>query len=562
VNEYFFLKTMANNALATFVSPTHAHLPSDESSGNLRIDNVTSQIMLNVRSQIVVNAVANWVGFAAQMVVAFFLAPILVHALGDERNGIWSLVESILAYLMLFDLGVAVSVVRYVARFEATRDWDKLNRIFSTSLVIFAGAGALAMLVALGLAFPLAPVLGIAEELRTDAQWMLVLLGLNLAIGLPLSVFPCVLDGLGRYPAKTILRTTVLIIRSILFVVILNRGGGLIGLAWAITGCNLAEHLLMALAAWWYLPSLRFSIRFVDRATFGTIRGYSLDAFLALIAGRISFQTDALVIGLFQPARFITFFAIGARLVEYAKNAVRAFTSVLVPTVSSLDALGESEKIRTVIVVGTRYVMWIIVPAEAGLLFLGKPFLALWMGPRYVDLCYPTLAILTIPLALAMAQSVAARVLYGMGRLRWFARVVMIEAAVNLLLSLALVKPFGVEGVALGTSIPNVVSNLLVLGYVCRILNLRRSTYLKQAWRLPVLTGAGLAVCWWFVGSTFELTTWTSFLIAGLSGVVPYVGFAALAEFGLEPLLGRLRNGLERRRKESPLLALEECNRE
>jgi O-antigen/teichoic acid export membrane protein len=518
--------------------------------------------MPNVRSQIVINALANWVGFAAQMVVAFFLAPILVHALGDERNGIWSLVESILAYLMLFDLGVAVSVVRYVARFEATRDWDKLNRIFSTSLVIFAVAGALAMLVALGLAFPLVPVLGIAEELRSDAHGMLVLLGLNLAIGLPLSVFPCVLDGLARYPAKTILRTTVLIIRSILFVVILNRGGGLIGLAWTITGCNLAEHLLMAVAAWWYLPSLRFSIRLVDRATFKTIRGYSLDAFLALIAGRISFQTDALVIGLFQPARFITFFAIAARLVEYAKNAGRAFTSVLVPTVSSLDALGESEKIRNVIVVGTRYVLWIIVPVEAGLLLLGKPFLSLWMGPRYVDLCYPTLAILTIPLALAMAQSVAARVLYGMGRLRWFARVVMIEAAANLLLSLALVKPFGVEGVALGTSIPNVVSNLLVLGYVCRILSLPGGAYLRQAWRLPVLTGVVLVVCWWFVGSTFELTTWTRLLIAGFGGLLPYAGFAALTEVGVEPLLERLRDGFERRWKKSPLVALEECNRE
>src|SRR6266702_3940277 len=116
--------------------------------------------MPNVKSRIVVNAAANWLGFAAQLVTAFFLAPRLVHGLGDEHNGIWSLIESILAYLLLFDLGVAVSVVRYVARFEATRDWDKLNRVFSTSLVIFGVAGGLALLVALALAFPFANLLG------------------------------------------------------------------------------------------------------------------------------------------------------------------------------------------------------------------------------------------------------------------------------------------------------------------------------------------------------------------------------------------------------------------
>src|SRR3989442_11829527 len=92
--------------------------------------------------QIVANAVANWIGFAVQLVVAFFMSPILVHGLGTSRYGIWSLVESVLAYLMLFDLGVAAAVVRYVARFEATQDHDSLNRVFSTSLGIFAGAGA------------------------------------------------------------------------------------------------------------------------------------------------------------------------------------------------------------------------------------------------------------------------------------------------------------------------------------------------------------------------------------------------------------------------------------
>ena len=37
------------------------------------------------------NAAANGLGFAAQLAVAFFLSPVLVHALGDARNGIWSL---------------------------------------------------------------------------------------------------------------------------------------------------------------------------------------------------------------------------------------------------------------------------------------------------------------------------------------------------------------------------------------------------------------------------------------------------------------------------------------
>src|SRR6516164_4338522 len=121
--------------------------------------------------RIVVNAVANWIGFAAQLVVAFFMSPILVHGLGTSRYGIWSLVESVLAYLMLFDLGVAASVVRYVARFEATQDQAALNRVFSASVCIFAAAGTAILGVTLIVAFPAFPLLHVPDDLATEGRW-------------------------------------------------------------------------------------------------------------------------------------------------------------------------------------------------------------------------------------------------------------------------------------------------------------------------------------------------------------------------------------------------------
>ena len=64
------------------------------------------------------------------------------------------------------------------------------------------------------------------------------------------------------------------------------------------------------------------------------------------------------------------------------------------------------------------------------------------------------MVLLTLPLGLAMAQSIAARILYGVGKLRLFARVVLAEAVINLVLSVLLVVPFGIEGVAFGTRFP------------------------------------------------------------------------------------------------------------
>jgi O-antigen/teichoic acid export membrane protein len=496
--------------------------------------------------RIVANAVANWIGFAVQLIVAFFMSPLLVHGLGAPRYGVWSLVESVLAYLMLFDLGIAASVVRYVARFEANGDQDRLNRVFSTSLCLFSVAGLVVMVLALALASIGSTLTKVPGELVHEARWMLILLGFNLAIGLPLNVFPSLLDGLSRFPAKTAIRTAGLLLRTAFFLTVLWKQGGLIALAWAITGCNIVEHIALAAVCWWYLPGLRFSLSLVDRETFRLIRGYSLQAFVVMVGGRVSFQTDALVIGAFLAPQFITYFAVAARLLEYAKNSLRAATTVLTPAVSAFEARGESRAIRAMFIDSTRYVLWFILPVQAGLHLLGRPFLALWMGPEYVGWSYPTLAILALPLSLLMSQSVSGRVLYGLGRLRWFTVVVVVEAVANLLLSLILVRPFGIEGVAWGTTIPNIVGNLVVAVHVCGLLNVGLGDYLRKSFVKPLAVVCPLVVFWWAAGTWMPLAHWPSLIMVAVIGLTGYAVIAVVTELGFGSVVVNIRESFGR----------------
>jgi O-antigen/teichoic acid export membrane protein len=485
------------------------------------------------RRNIVTNAVVSWTGFVVQVGITFFLSPVLVHGLGLRRYGFWSVVESILTYLVLFDFGVGASVVRYVAKFEAARDRESLNGVFSTALCIFAAAGLLAFGLVVAIAFLGIGWLGVPPDLSEEVRWLLILLGLNLALGLPLGVFPCLLVGLGRFPARTAIRTGMLFVRTALLVVIVWQGGGLIGLAAAITACGAVEYLGTAAAAWWYLPGLRFSLSRVRWATFQTIRGYSIDAFLIMLASRISFQTDALVINGFLAPEFITFFVIAGRLVEYAKDSLRVVTTVLTPAVSTLEVQGDYAAIRQILLNSTRYVLWLILPIQAGLLTLGRPFIAVWMkDAELARQSSEILLILSLPLGLAIAHSVSTRILYGTSCLRWFARACMAEAAANLVLSIALVKPLAIAGVAWGTTIPNIVLNLGLAVYICRLLNVSGGEYLRRAILPPLAPACLLGLFWHMVGQFFEPTSWAALAQVGILGLAGYFSLALLAEYG------------------------------
>ena len=500
------------------------------------------------RRGMMTNAAANWLGFVATVAVTFFMSPLLVHELGDRDYGVWALVESVLAYLALFDLGIGAAVVRYVARFQETREDDELDRVFSTSLAIFAGLGLLALAITLALAFVWSRPLGVPEDVASAARWLLVLLGLNLAVGLPLGVYDSVLYALGRFPLRTAVQLSVLALRTATFLWILHRGGGLLEIGLAITFFGVLQHVILLSIVHRLVPKLRFSIRFVDRSTFHTIRGYSLWAFMAMVAGRISFSTDAIVISAFLTPEYITYFAIAARLIEYGKNAVQSATAVLTPTISRLDAKEDFEGIRRVLIAGSRCVVWFILPVQLGMMFFGYTFLSMWMGDRIAEQSFSPLLALSLTLTLATSQFISARLFYGVGLLHWFAWGTIAEALANLVISLALVRQFGITGVAIGTAIPNIVFNLALMVYVCRVAGVGLGSYLRGTFLSPLVAATVLLLTWYGWRNQFGTpSTWPSLALACSSGLFAY----AVAGCFLEPELRKqLRRALARLRGE------------
>jgi O-antigen/teichoic acid export membrane protein len=505
--------------------------------------------MMTMRKAIVTNALANWVGTIAQLVAVFLLTPVLVHKLGDRRYGVWALIDSVLAYMTLFDLGIGAAVVRYVARFEGLRDLRSINRVFTASLVLFAAGGIGAIGVTAVIIGPAWSLISVPADLRSEAWWMFALLALNLAIGLPMGVFAAVLDGLQLFPVKAAARTAFLVVRSAALAIVVTRGGGLVDVALTTTLLGLLEQFVLAIVAMRHLPGLAFSPRLVNRDTLWSIGSYSTGAFLIMIAGRVAYQTDSLVIATFLNAESITFFVLGARLVEQAKGLFRALTTVLTPMFSQREAVGDENAIRMAIVDGMRLLVWISVPVQVGLFVLGRPFLTLWQGGRLAALANPCLQILALPMVPVMAALVCGRMLYGVGRLGLFCWVSLGEAAANLALSLVLVRSLGIEGVAWGTTIPAVGGALTIIGHAVRIQGISFATVLRRSF-LPPLPG-GLLLCLFWCAAPIQrfATSWHGLIIAVLAGLVLYALIAIPIELGPDrlDLVSRVR-GVSRRR--------------
>ncbi len=498
------------------------------------------------RMSFLAGAASNWLAFAATLAVSFFLTPHLIADLGKPRYDVWCVVESVLAYFTLLDLGVAVCLVRFVARHRAAADQDGLNRIASASLAVFLAAAAAAVTVGVPVLLALAPALDDKVEGDGDVLPFMLLMLVNLAASLPLGVFPTILDGLEKFTTKSLIRLASLAVRTAGIVWCLTHTTGLFPLAVVYTATNAVEHLAMAVACHRALPGLRFRRRFVDRATLHQVRGGSVDAFLAMLAGRITVQTGAIVIGLFLPGGQVTFFATAARLVEYAKSLLRTVTGTLTPGVSAMESRGDHAGIRQLYLAATKWVLYLVLPIHIGLLFFGRPFLARWVGVEFVAGSYPALVVLSTTLTIGVVQSVASRFLYGLGRLRLYARLALLDAAANVLLTAILIGPFGVVGVAIAVAVPNVAFCVVVLIHAAKQLGVTGREYLTACVRPLALSLVPLTI-WLTAGEA--AADWGPIFTTGALGLLPYLIAVAAVEWSRQELNHRQDDGRREQRE-------------
>lgn len=477
--------------------------------------------------QAVKNVSATWFGLLVHAVVGFFLSPFILHRLGDEAFSLWVLIFALNGYYGLLDLGIRSSIVKYTAKFLATKDDDQLSRFLSTSLGFYAVVAILVLLVSVVGFFYLDSWFKIPAGLLRSARILFLLAGVSVALAFPLGVFAGVLEGLQKFAWLQLSQVGVTLFRAFLIVVALRSGRGLLTVGIITVATSLLSYLIFT---WMALRRLtvRLSLRNIEGKTFRVMARYGVFAFAILAAEKFRFQSDAMVIGAFLSSTAITSFSIGSKLVEYSSYAVRGMSQIFAPMSSQFHAVGDMVRLRQTFVAGNRACAFIIFPLCVTLLILGKPIIEAWVGAKYLA-SYSVLAVLIVPRSIYLAQSTSTRILLGMGRHHVLALVLLLEGGINLVLSVLLVRHFGILGVAWGTAIPLACTSLVFLPqHLCRELDTPLRTFLVQAYWVPLGLCVPLAGVLWFISHRFPSHGGGVLLQIACGGIVYLAGLAVV----------------------------------
>ncbi len=488
------------------------------------------------------NAIANYVYTFALIALALVVTPILFRGLGTDAYGTWVLVTSSAFYFDLLKFGFSRAAIKYVAESCARGDLGRVRRIIATSCAALSLPGLVLLIASPGIAllFPLVfdrSLFDANHDLKRAAVILVLLSLIDMAIAIPADTFGSTLMGFQRYDLLNATLTGTAVAQAVAWTVIIALGAGLVAIGIATLTLSLTSQLVRYAMVRRLTGGPPLRRRNVDRSLIKPLTSMSgwiaITDFAEMVINRI----DPLVVGFIVGVGPAGVYAVGQKLASLAGRLTLPAVSMFYPHASELSISNDKRALREALLLGTRISLVIATPLTIMLAILAKPALVVWAGSGAAGAVNVVVFLVVAYLVVSVSQT-GVFVLRGMGDVKIPARINLFEAALNLGLSIALCTWLGYEGVALGTLIAAVVTQLgILLPYICRRTETNLLWLLWQIMRAHALPAA-LALA---VG--FGLRSY------GISGRMPVVcaGAAIMAIYFLVAFVTALTSS-ERRR--------------
>ncbi len=475
-------------------------------------------------------AVARYALLGVNLVLGVIMMPFNVRHLGMTDYGLWMLVASMTTYFQLLDLGYGNGLVRHVTEADARGDTDGVNEILSTFVVVYGALGALSLVGTVLLAVYAVPHLPhlTAEEVRTGT-WVLLVLGLRLAIGFPMTVFGAVTNSRQRFDLNTWVAVGMALLNALVTYLVLITGHGLLTLVPCTVAVSLLSYIAYAAIARHVFPAMRLSVRRFSRKRFREVTAFSVYLFVISLAYQMGFNLDNLVIGASVGTAAVAVYSVASRLADYQRQMSSQFNNLLFPVVVNFEARGDIAALRMTFVDGTRLAVGLAGGVTLALLAFARPLIARWMGPGF-EQSVPALFALAIAGIVLVGEGPLGNILLAVGRHRMVAFGCLLEGGLNLALSIALVHRYGLTGAALGTMIAALSVNVLLLVPVaCSTLSVSVAEFAHLSLRPTVVAAIpAVALAWWFRAYVAPVSFGPIVLSGGAVGLTYVAAFGTI----------------------------------
>ena len=479
------------------------------------------------------NTAYSALGYAVSVLALIFLTPYIIHQLGASLYGIWILVTVVTGYAGLTDLGIGTSLQKFVAEHDAKNDPDTINGFLSSGIAFYVLVGVLLLGVSTFVVNPLLRLFDIGPQVFSDARTVFFISLGNLIILNVSSVFGAVLNGLQYIDLAKRIEMGMTVARVGLYVLVLSYGYGIVGVVLAETSIQVLGCSAQYFYARKMFPRIRIRPWRLKRDIIRRLVGFGGRLQVSRVSEMINLQFDRIVTSKFVGIEFVVFADVGGRLLGRLRVLPLVLLSSVLPAVSQLQALRQEERIRLAFERSTKYLVCTAVPLFVFIAVYAHAVIRVWFDSAF-ELAAWTLQILALGYLLNVLTGTFAYFAQGLGDVRPQMKAALLQACLNIVLSIVLAIQIGYFGIMAASSFSLIVGAIYFGQAFDRILPGSLTKIVRIA-GYPVVASLGAtavsALPWFAAGFTLHSRGMDIGLLV-LSGALFAVSYAILLRQG------------------------------
>lgn len=497
------------------------------------------------------------INFFVILALSFWLAPYMVHTLGERLNGIWQAVATLTGWYALLDFGLNYAVSRFITKSFSSKDYAECNIYASTGLSLFLLIGTIVVVLSLIFGFGASYFFPKIEDIGL-LKMVIILSGAAFALDFPLRALTGISLGTMRHDLVGLGSIVFRILGAVMTFLILAWGGRLIALALGNIVLMIVQIQTYYILARRSFPQLQLSRKNVRRSYVKPLVNYSIYGFIAHIGNAFIFQLDKLLIPVFLSFQFVSPYAIAVQFADHSRGLMLAMSNWMNTWLTFLHSKGLHDELLKTLQFGFKTCVYLSGFVIFGLVAWSDPFITRWMlneeavASGKVDLIYwgdivPCTILLALSAGIRMVQEPLVRYLYATANHHYYAFSNVAEGILNAVLSIILAKycGLGLIGFAWGTLIASLFFRGLYIPVItCRLLKQSLFWYYGGMLWLFMLTGIALVlpilVTLWLVAPNYPAL----FLVGAISAVLYFpavylIGFSREERQRFKDFLGK-----------------------
>ena len=398
----------------------------------------------------------SFLGYVLPIAFSIFITPVVVHKLGVTDYGVYVLVNTITGLLLLMDLGLGSSFIKYTAEYHSKKDFESLSKLLNSGNLIFFIFGLLGLLIffVLGRFFLFAFHITITSQSHITTVFLLA--GILFLVNSMNMIFISILRALQRYDLNVSLGLSQLVVFNLLTLAAVLVGYKLK----AILLLNILTTAALLAVQYWYcaslLPEIRLGFGWHSEEVRKSYR-FGIAAFVTNLSSSALIQIDRLIVPLFLGPVPLTYYSLPGNVAQKVNGVTGASTGIFFPMITSLTVSGDMEKIKAIYRKLFRNVTVITAAMTVPILFFARKILLFWLGADFARQGTIILIILTLTYFLLGLYGPFINFLMGLGKVRFLMKISVFMAVLNIILLLVLVPWHGIVGAAyayLGAVLP------------------------------------------------------------------------------------------------------------